>query len=314
MATSLNISTPLSIGDIIGRAFRIFRLNILFIARTLMLPTILLCLGRVLLTVAIANVPKATLSLLSVEMILSALAGVLVLIVGGFIFYMRQLALVRFFMGFSDTYAEADKFLRGRYWTLIGLMMATFAAVIITGIFWGVAMALCVPLMGLKGAGFAAALLGITFGIIGFLGSITFISIAGQLSMSCMAMESDDLGTIITHSAGLTSRAYWRSIVFLLVTTIAVTLIAYPLSFPIVIAVLINSFTSGLLNGTHQAGAQLPVALQVFNQIWEQLMSTIVAPITHICYGLYYCDLRMRQEGLDLMERAKSLELQSSEV
>jgi hypothetical protein len=314
MATTLKISTPLSIGDIIGRGFRIFRMNVGLIAKVLLLPTILLCFGRVFLTVGIANVPKATLSFFSLEVVAFVLAGILVLIVGGFMFYMRQLALVRFFMGFSDSYKDADKFMGTRYWTLTGLMLATMAAVVIIGVFWGIGIGLCVPMMALKGAGMAAGLLGASLGVLGFLGCIVFISVAAQISMSCMAMESDDLGTIITHSAGLTARSFWRSIAFLTVTGVAVSLVAYPLCLPIVVAVSINSVTSGILNGSHQAGAQLPIALQVFNQLWEQMMSMIVAPISHICYGLYYCDLRMRQEGLDLVERAKSFELQSSNI
>jgi hypothetical protein len=34
----------------------------------------------------------------------------------------------------------------------------------------------------------------------------------------------------------------------------------------------------------------------------------IIGPIYYLAYALYYCDLRMRQEGLDLIERLDDVE------
>jgi hypothetical protein len=38
----------------------------------------------------------------------------------------------------------------------------------------------------------------------------------------------------------------------------------------------------------------------------------IVTPISFTCFGLYYCDLRMRQEGLDLIERVDVMQAENN--
>ena len=52
--------------------------------------------------------------------------------------------------------------------------------------------------------------------------------------------------------------------------------------------------------------------MQIVSQVWEQLVSMIVTPISFTCFGLYYCDLRMRQEGLDLIERVQVMQAENN--
>jgi len=194
---------------------------------------------------------------------------------------------------------------------MVGLGLAYFAAIMGLVLVWSVALTVCLPLFAMKGAGIIAGCIGMTFGLAGGLVSLLYVGIVAHMTVSSMAIESDGLGTLISHSSALTARAFFRSIVFLFVTAISVSLLAYPLSVPLVIVIMINSVTQGIIAGGPHGAAEVPIYIQVISQVWEQLINMIVGPILFICYGLYYCDLRMRQEGLDLIERVDSLELQS---
>ncbi len=312
MSNLRNITTPLSIGDIIGRAFRIFRVNIALIAQVLILPTVLLCVGRIGFILGLTYFTKGH---PPVEAMwtwgLAGLAGLVILIIGAFVLYLRQLSLVRLFTGFAPTFAEAQQFVKGRGWSMVGLGLAYFAAIMALTLVFSIAIAVCLPLFAFKSAGIIAGTIGTIFCLSAGLASLTYVGIVAHMTMSSMAIESDDLGTLISHSSALTARAFFRSTVFLFVTAVSVSLLAYPLSVPLVIVIIINSVTQGIIAGGPHAAGDLPIYIQVISQVWEQIINMIVGPILFICYGLYYCDLRMRQEGLDLIERVNGLELQS---
>jgi len=309
----LNISRPLSIGDIIGRAFRIFRVNILLIAQALILPTVLLCIGRIGFVLGLTYFIKGK---AQPEVMITwgaaGLAGLIILLIGGFVLYIRQLSLVRLFTGFAPSFSEAYQFVKGRIWAIFGLGLAYLAAIIASAIVWSIVMALSLPLFAIKGmVGAVAGMMFLLLAVSGGIFTIIYIAIVAHMTMSSMAIESDDLGTLITHSGALTARAFFRSFIFLIVTALSVSLIAYPLSLPLVVIIMANSLSQGIMAGGVHGASEVPIYIQVISQVWEQLISMVVGPITFICYGLYYCDLRMRQEGLDLIERVDSLELQS---
>ncbi|MBP9094623.1 hypothetical protein KBI23_26625, partial [bacterium] len=142
--------------------------------------------------------------------------------------------------------------------------------------------------------------------------ALLFVSVVSHMSLSSMAIEKDDLGTIISHSLSLSSRSFVRSILFYLLTTSAIALLAYPLSLPLIIILIGYSVSQGIISGTHQSATELPIYLQIISQVWEQLVSMIVTPISFTCFGLYYCDLRMRQEGLDLIEKVELMQAENS--
>ncbi|CAN5359925.1 hypothetical protein BH11CYA1_BH11CYA1_24580 [soil metagenome] len=313
MPSLVNTNRPLSIGDIVGRSFRIFRLNIKLIAQVLLLPTILLCGGRIGFILGLTHLSKGhtTLQDLPTWGVLT-LVGLLLLFIGGFILYLRQMALVRVFTGFAANFPDADKFTGKRLWSLVGLGLATFAASILIILVLAVAIGLCVALFAGKGLFLAAGVVGLVVSATaGFL-AILFMSIVGHMSISSMAIEKDDLGTIISHSIALSARSFGRSIIFYLVTTSAIALLAYPLSIPLVGIIIGYSVTQGIMTGAHHSASDLPIYLQIVSQIWEQIIGMIVAPISFTCFGLYYCDLRMRQEGLDLVERLEIMQAANS--
>ncbi|MBP6745290.1 hypothetical protein KA344_08640 [bacterium] len=317
MPSLATTNRPLSIGDIVGRSFRIFRINLKLIAQVLLLPTILLCVGRIGFILGLTHWSKdgagaATVFTLSPVWSLVTLAGGLLLLIGGFVLYLRQIALVRVFTGFAPNFVEANKFANTRLGSLIGLSLAAFAVAILVMLTFAVAIGLSIALFAAKGLYIAAGTVGLIFAVSsGFL-ALLFVSVVSHMSLSSMAIEKDDLGTLISHSLSLSSRSFFRSIVFYLLTTSAIALLAYPLSLPLIVILIGYSVSQGIISGTHNSAAELPMYLQIVSQVWEQLVSMIVTPISFTCFGLYYCDLRMRQEGLDLIERVEVMQAANS--
>jgi len=299
------ISAPLSSGDIIGLAFRVFRQNIPLILKTLLLPTALLALGRVALTLTGAYALKSG----TVGGIIWAFVGIFGTLIATFsvvYLYVRQLALVRYFSGFATTVDEAKQYMRSKIWSVVALGLAYIAILIITSIAWLAIIFLTASLLALKGIASIIAAFIMSLAIIGGLASFIFIGLAGSLAYNALAIEDTDLNTIIARSFSFTWRAFLRSCGFGLLATTSVSLLAYPLTLPVIIASIIYLIMHGV-SGASGSASDLPPQMQVLCNLWETMTQMVIGPIYHIAYGFFFCDLKMRMEGLDLSTRLNSI-------
>ena len=57
---------------------------------------------------------------------------------------------------------------------------------------------------------------------------------------------------------------------------------------------------------------KVPMYILVLTQAWESLVNMLLWPVTWLTYGLYYYDLRVRQEGLDVLQNLRLLEQRSA--
>lgn len=302
------VTTPLSIGDIVGRSLRIFRVNWKLIALTLLPPTIFLCLARVALSVAAQFMVKGTtLTAASVGSALTLLAAFLIMVVASFNLYLRELCLVRMFCGLAATFEQAHSFVKDRFWTLIAVALVWFVLCMILFIFCAVELVLSGVLLNMKGIMPYLGSFGIAVGIIGFIAVVLFSSILAMLYISSMALENLSAGAAAGHCFNLGRRAFWRSILFLVLSHTTVSFLAYPLCVPIFVLMIVVVISQGITTGSHHT--ELPIYYQVLSQVWETLITMVLGPINYICYGLYFCDLRMRQEGTDILQRLEKLQL-----
>jgi hypothetical protein len=104
----------------------------------------------------------------------------------------------------------------------------------------------------------------------------------------------------------LTLHSFFRSFAFLIVNSTLVTLVVYPLLLPMILIMGGYMIIRGAASGVPETS--LPMYLQVFNSVWETAINMIIGPIYYLAFTLYYCDLRMRREGLDLIERLDDME------
>jgi len=308
LSRTLVATSPLSTGDIVGRSFRIFRQNLLLICKSLLLPTIIICLGRISVLVGVSYGAKFVNNLSSgIAWITLAAVGSVVAIVGLAMLWIKQLVLVRYLTGIDDTFEQAQNFVKGRILSLILLFIVALLATVFAMLLWAVVMVLSFPPLQGQGLSPVFGSLGMAVGIFGLLFSAIFISLVYNLVGIGLTLEKGDLGDLIGEGFALTVRSFWRSIGFLTMTSASVAVVAYPLSLPMIMIMIGFLVVQGAALGSNPDAA-LPVWLQVVNSVWETAVNMVIGPIYYLAYALYYRDLRMRQEGLDIVERLNEVD------
>ncbi|MCA0314669.1 MAG: hypothetical protein LCH63_12660 [Candidatus Melainabacteria bacterium] len=303
----IHFQGPQSVGDIIGQGFRIFRRNLPVIFRTLLLPTIILSLGRVAVSIGTSYIFKGKTLVPNPAWIAVEGIGIALLVAGVIILYVRQLALVRLFTGVTDDIKEAIAASKKKIWQIVALFLAWMAIMVVTLITWALIAAFLAPMLKTSGSPAILASVGLAISVIGSVLSLIFIGLAGSLAYYGLAVEDLDLGTLISKSFSFALNSLLRTIGFGFLSTLAISILAYPLNLPIFIISIIYFLAAGVASGASET-TQLPVWLQVLSAIWETLSQMVLGPICHVAYGLYYLDLKMRQEGSDLLKRMKYLE------
>ncbi len=271
------------------------------------MPTIFLCLGRIGILVGCTygvkflNNPGSGILWFGL-----AFLGAIIFCTGAIMVWIRQLALIRFLTGFAPSYQEAQTLVKGRIYSLIVLTITTFMVTLVSVVVWMVIMAISLP--ALKGQGLlpVIASLGLATGIIGLTLSLVFICMVNYLATTALALEKKDLGTLIGECFTLTLHSFLRSIVFFVLSLTSVMVVAYPMSLPMLL--LMGGFM--LVQGAASGNAEqvLPMYIQVLNSVWETAINMIIGPVYYLAYALYYCDLCMRQHGLDLIDRLDDVE------
>lgn len=302
---------PQSVGDIIGQGFRIFRRNLPVIFRTLLLPTIILTFGRVAVSVGTSYIFKGKTLVPNPAWIAVEALGIALLVAGVIILYVRQLALVRLFTGVTNDIKDAIVSTKKKTWQILALFLAWMAIIVVTLITWALVIGFLVPMLKTSGSPSILASVGLAISVIGTVLSMMFIGLAGSLAYYGLAVEDLDLGTLISKSFSFALHSLMRSIGFGCLSTLAIGILAYPLNLPIFIVTVIYFLAAGVASGASET-TQLPVWLQVLSAVWETLCQMVLGPICHVAYGLYYLDLKMRQEGSDLIKRMQYLEQTSN--
>ena len=79
-----------------------------------------------------------------------------------------------------------------------------------------------------------------------------------------------------------------------------------PLNLPIFFVSLYDALTSGARTGMDPT--KMPVLSLVFVQVWESLINMVLWPIMYLGYAYLYCDLKMRQQAVDVVQSLDQLQ------
>jgi hypothetical protein len=298
---------PQSVGDLIGRAFRIYRRHIPLFFKVLLGPTLASAVGAVGLQWAVSygiamgtSWLPVTASVLSMSLIL--------LIWAKWVLTLRQLAFVRITAGFADTYESAYSFISQRKWIILGQYLLAFITSIVLFGLWGalIAVVYFLPRMGLPSM--VISLVGILLGITGMVASLCTIMLIGLLVFCVVACENETFGGSITRGFLLAFNDFGRTCSFVLLLFTAVTAISYPLSLPVVALSLGDVVHQGLNSPNLAQSYNVPMYLLIISQLWESVVNMLLWPVIFLAYGLFYYDLRQRQEGLDIIRSLDELE------
>jgi len=301
---------PQSVGDLIGRAFRVYRRNIPLFFKVLIGPTIFATVGALGLQWAITyGVSPESTHTISLPLLFGVIVcSLLIVAIAKWVLVVRQLAFVRIMAGFAGDYPTAYQFVAQRKWAVLALYFTGIALIAAVFVAWvlEVALTALLPRVGLAMA--LLTVVGVTVGIVGMIASICLIVLVGFLVFSAAACEDVSLNTLISRGVSLTMHDFGRSLAFGILLFIAITAISYPLTLPVVLLSLVDMFQQGLTSETIVESYRMPFYLMVVGQVWESLVNMLLWPVIFMAYGLFYYDLRLRQEGLDLTMRLDALQ------
>jgi hypothetical protein len=154
-----------------------------------------------------------------------------------------------------------------RYWGLLGLGLVYTIAV---GLMW-------------------LTILGIPFGI--------YFSVAWGLCVAVYLVEGTGVFESLSRSRALVRGMWWRTLGIALLFTLFQSVIGWIISFPL-------GFIAGVVGALTPQSTGVQAGMAAVNMLGSLLGGILPLPVLYIGWMLYYFDLRVRKEGLDLQMRA----------
>lgn len=309
---NLPIDQPLGLCDVIGLAFRIWRRNLGLIFRVLIVPTILLSISTTVLQVCLTyGVSKNNDFAHIIGYVAAGLLAFFLYLFSLFFLTIRQLAIMRLFTGFAPDWQKANAYVSKKLPWLFGLTA-------ISALIWGVIIGVFFCLIGLStflsaATGPGGAVLGMVGIFAGFFGLIVVVSLMllfTFMGLAVLACEDTTFFGVIGQTLHWTWRYFGRVICFAFVFYIVFTVVSMPVSLPVAIASVADAFLQAKGGSASAADYKISLGVMIFVQVWEAICGLLLRPVTVLAFGLFYLDLRQRNDGLDLFLKVKKLKAQ----
>lgn len=312
------LMSPRTVGDIVSASVRICRQNVRLLMKLLMWPAAASAAAHVVTLFGLIQMESAVspdgsdvtswTNLLTGVGIIGA--GLLFALPIQVILVLRQLAVLRVVARFSETLKEADKFLWKNFWKLIVIGFLTYTLLTVWIIVWTVIVVLVTVVGALLHAPYLTiAMVMFTF-VIGAFSVLLFLSPMAVV-VPAAACEDKGLIAIISDGTALAFRNFWRTCGFCTLLGMVVYLLGFTLGFPGQIVYLIE-YIKAALAGTMPKSADIPFYAHVITTVWHSVVNIFVGPVVSISAGLYYFDLRVREQGLDILRLVQTSELTDS--
>lgn len=298
---------PQTVGDLIGRSFRLYRRHLGLVFRTLLGPTIIAAVGALGIQFYIYRIMENSIQPAFVPYI-ACTGSVLIVLMANLVLTVRQLAFVRMAAGFDSNYATAHQWMSRRKGQLFVLFLIGFGVLFLLLTFWVIEILVAALLTKAGLAMTVIAAGGLLMAPIGIMVSLCVLFLVGFISLSVLACEKHPIGSIINRGLSLTFGDFWRTLAFGLLLYAVVTAITIPLTLPLFIVSGLDVYQHGLTSATDYESYQMPLYLMVFSQIYQSLLNMLLWPVAFMAFGLLYHDLRLRQEGLDIRRQLDALE------
>lgn len=306
MPDALVSTTPMSAGDLVGRAVRYYRVNLPMFVKVLMWPTLTSIAAKVAMQWGTTVVWNKEWGLIG-PAVAATLIGFIVLLVATFILTMRNLALVRLASGFADNFQSAYEFVRSRAGLLFGLIFVGHLMLFGVMMLWCGEIIVSSVMFKPGSALVYAVAVALVIGFVGLIATFAIFMMVGFLTMSIASCENRSFGALLSRGFALTFNDFGRAVLFGILLLATVSLLSWALSIPAVALSFFEVFRHGLASASGDP-AKMPMYVLVFSQAWESVVNMLLWPITWLAYGYFYYDLRVRQEGIDVVNGLKLLE------
>lgn len=300
--------TPMSAGDIIDRAVRLYRRNILAFLRIVFGPSLVAYLGTVMYYIGIRNFSLMRGDGRVLGSVALIVAGIAVWIAGKAAFYAvlggASRSLVdHFFEGKPILARDAYRVVRQRFWSLIGAMLMVTLLLMGAGaiLYFVVAIMLLVGIAAaslFSGApGWLQATLSIAFTVV--VGLVVLFVILLLYSRvvyvpQVMMVEGKGVFNAISRSFSLAGRETWRIAALLLFWIYVAWSVWLMLYIPLAA---VGAWFGIDPNPFNQ---DMPFWFTIAYQTIAQVSEILIAPIALLGFTLLYLDSRVRKEGFDV--------------
>lgn len=310
--------SPQQVGDLIGAGIRICRRNIRLIFQKLLVPSIFTTLAGIVFqwvfTYGVSMVAETKDIPTGIGLFFLWSAASLVFFGAWWVLGLRLLALVRMALGFSSNYEEGWAFMNRHKWNLLGVYFLGFLIFAVAMTFLAIAL-----MAAAMASGAASTSPGLGVGLTIFLSfwalilMIVVYLLGTHLSFCVLACEEISVPAVIGRSLNLIFRHFWRALGFGCLFSLTFFIISIPLTLPISVLTLADYFQHGLSGKEALAAAyKPPLYVLVIAQTWESIIGIVLRPMVLFCFALFYYDLRLRSEGLDINRQLQLLEPQST--
>jgi hypothetical protein len=301
--------SPMSAGDIIDRAVRLYKRNLFVLMRIVLGPSLVAYAGSILFSIGWRNFTLMRGDSRVATTMLLLIAGGLLWVVGEAAFYAVLGASSRALVGLlaegkpiraREVYASV----RERIWSLIG---ATFMIVLIVlAVSWFLIIAIGIVVMLVAavaaklipmGSGWLSTLVSILYMIImGGLLLLSFLLVYSRLVYvpQILMVERKGIFSAISRSFQLARGEMFR------IAAVVIFWIYVAWSVWVMMAVPVEwyAYTAGV--DITPFNADVPLWYQIAKQTLTQLSEILIWPIAMLCFTLLYLNSRVRKEGYDI--------------
>jgi len=287
-----------SVGDLIGRAARLYRANLTTWFPILLWPTVLSALGRAMFQGGISGIADMSFSATALALLAVGVIGAILTLVAKWVLLVRQLSFVRLATGFSDSLSESLAFVKQRQWSIAGavaimyfMLLAVFGLAILevaaASLIFRPDTFLVIP-----------SVVGVIGGLIGGTITLMFIYFAAFVVLSAIACQANSVTGLVSSGFRLAGKQLMRTVYMGNMVCLTILLLSIPFWLPMMALIGIDYVRLGQ---DAFANGDLPIHWSVLLTSYESLVDVVVWPVAFVSYGLYYYDLRLRQEGVDML-------------
>jgi hypothetical protein len=291
---------PLSIGELLDRAFSLYRQNFkLFIGVSILGPAALLCVQMAFAAVGTGGIHSAGVIQNRVSVLVTVLGGIIFYLIGHSISMAASVrAVAAVYLGKPIQIGEAYASVKGRVLRVIGVLLAV---IVIAGLGGGLIFGLGVAIMtgavavGKSYAGHIGIIMGTIIGVVALIACVLLaigFSMRYALSVQACVVEDLTVGASLERSKALTKDARTR----------VVTVFVVCMAVIYVVAILFGAVALMVPTG-HNIFARHAVT-----QIAGLISGALSAPLMTIALSLVYYDERVRKEAFDLQFLMESLD------
>lgn len=295
---------PLSLGDLVGSSFRVFRERFRFVTTVIFWPT-------VLATVSISGMRWCVLHLLAardfkIETVAGNVCAILVclclLAVAQWELSIRSVTIVRVVLMLDAGEKAAQACARKKKWMALLLYGVAALFPLLVMFFWT---ALVVGFVFVsRQIPYGQVVSFAFFAVVGLISTCTICwsLLAPALAFTIMACDDSKLSEIFSRAFQLMSRYLWRGGSYIVLLTVVLFAATIAIDLPMIVVTLVDSWQSNF-SPEHE----LPVHLEIFGAFVDSVINIILLGVAPIANALYYNDLCMRAEGKDITQKIEAL-------